>query len=182
MPINLSHPTEERQATFHKKKQLIDTGIIISCGIAVVTLLVLGGLKYYNFVLQGKIESADKEIKADNDLLTSAAAKDSSANIVSDFAVRLAKAQENISGKRDPVAALKNLESTVVSGANLESYTYNKDKNSLLLTMAADSFPAVARQLLNFKKSEYFQDVMISGISRTETSKIGFTIDMKIAK
>ncbi len=182
MPINLSQPQEPQQNIFHKKRQLVDTGILISCAVAIITGLIFGGLKFYNMNLNKKIEDIGAKIQNDAVYLNGSPKKDADVDKVADFQKRLAKVNENISSRRNPKEVLDQLEKLIVGGVVLDSFACDQVKKSVKLVAQSDNFFAIARQLLSFKKSDYFSDVKISNVQRTETAKISFAIEMNIVK
>lgn len=132
-------------------------------------LIIWGGSKAYSTYLLGQKNKVDEQNQ-----LESANLSGKSADRLVDFNERMKKASEESADRANFEDYLKELESIMISGSNVESLKYSSDKIEILMT--ADNFKTVARQILGFKNSKYFKDLGMEKTSFDESGKIKFDL------
>jgi len=169
--INLSTSNGEiKKFEFPYKKSLI--GMLSLLGL---TLVVYGGIVLYTHKIVGDDELAKSRYADEYALLSVGNAKD-----VYDFQNRL-----NISGglaSDTPLAvpSLQEIEKIMVAGSHLSSYDYDSKTGIIKLKYVGDDFGIVARQILNFKKSNFFSDVTTGETILDDNGKITANFELKI--
>ena len=74
---------------------------------------------------------------------------------------------------------LDNVGAEINSGVVISSYKYEDGKNKITMVFDAKNFSDAARQILNFKDSNYFTSVVLTSISRG-TEKISFSVELSV--
>ena len=167
--INLSTTSESQKNAFPLKKSMIYLVII-----AVVWLGVYGGIFLYQGILEKKTEMINSEKLSKENAIKEGNNKD-----IFDFQARLSLADSLVGKKSDVLESLEKIQAAAVEGSHLLSYEYDKETNSLVMKGEAVNYNTVARQILNFKKSEYFSNVEVVDLS-SKDGKIGFSIKATI--
>ena len=137
--------------------------------VLVAILAVWGGTKIcssYFLSQKNKVEEQNK--------LESANLSGKSIDRLVDFDERMRKSLEESSEKVNQEDYLRDLESAMITGSNIDSLKYSDGKIEVLLV--ADNFKTVARQILSFKNSKYFKDLRMDKTSRDEDGKIKYTL------
>ena len=174
--INLHQSEQTEKSKFSSK-----SGLFFTVGIFACTVLFLAGLKISVNMLQKQNEDLKTQIADENKKLTGL----NSIKQVADMQVRLKAIKDNLKIENGQVSRIQmsqildyvgnNINS---SGIFLASYKYTED-NKIELSLNANSFSDAAKQILNFKNSEYFSNVVLSKISRGE-KYIEFDVNMNI--
>lgn len=167
--INLTTSDESQRNKFPFKK-----GLIYLVGIALVWTGIYGGLIVYQKRLEKKTEAINLE-KTDKEKNM----KEGNGKDIFDFQTRLLLADSLIKAKNNALESLEKLQGVTVDGIYFSSYEYNEKSKSLILTGEANNYNVAARQILNFKSSEYFSNVNVSSISKKD-GKISFLIKTTI--
>jgi hypothetical protein len=167
--INLSTSSEDQKNAFPLKEKLAYLIII-----AVVWLGVYGGIFLYQGILEKKIETANSEKLNKENVI-----KESNNKDVFDFQNRLLLANSLVGKKSDTLESLRRIQEVMVEGVYIISYNYNEKNNSLAIIGETTNYNTVAKQILNFKKSEYFSNVEVVDISLKE-GKINFSLKTTI--
>ena len=170
--INLLQSAQGKEDANNKKFKL-EKALAIPLAILVAVFLIFGTAKYYSFYLSNKKANLDSEAKSFSSL--------SGRNVdrIVDFQERADMAAKNALSKADYDIYLKDLESSVVSGAIINSLMYGS--KGIEVTVNADNFKTVARQMLSFKNSNYFKDLVIEKTSRDKNGRIQFSLKGKIS-
>lgn len=166
MAINLRQPIQTQGA--EKGSGLLGSSAFLSLGLIILVLLVFGGLRTYSSVLEGNIETTKAEISQESNSLPSP-----EVNRVISFQQRLDKISE-LAVKNDPTMLLRELEKVSFPGTMITALKYSG--RSVEVTLTADNFQTVAKQILSFKKSTYFQDVSTGATTRDTKGKIVFVL------
>ncbi|HEX8974148.1 MAG TPA: PilN domain-containing protein [Patescibacteria group bacterium] len=170
--INLYQPSEEDREKVSARRA--NSGFIFSIGILVAVLLLLGGLNVWASVRAQQSQKLLDQVTSENSGLVS----QNNIEGVIDAQYRLdiikANLKDQTSGNIEE--ALNRLASTMVSGVFVSSYSY-KSNHTLDVTVNANNFVDISRQILNFKQSEYFTNVSVGNITRGEKQ---ITADLKV--
>lgn len=169
----------DQQTENRHKSTLVNLGIGIPIGILVLVLLAYGGFKIYNGQLEEKHKAMLIEIQKEAESVIA-----SDVNLVADFEERLQKSEKEIYPENYAKEANKEffekVEGAVIQGVQIISL--NNKEGAVDIDMITGDFLTVAKQILSFKKSDYFKEVNISNISRDEDAKVLFTLGMKAGK
>ena len=149
-------------------------------GIFTVFFLVIiayGALFFLRERADNDIESVRGEYDSKYSNLISSNAKDAI-----DFRDRLNLAKSSMEGNIDTKEVLEKIESLIISGdVNLSSFGYDDKTKTISLVCVGRDYTSVARQILSFKKSEYFSSVSAGKTSRDDaTLLISFNVDLKM--
>jgi len=104
--------------------------------------------------------------------------KSNNSKIVFDFQDRLILSKGFLEKKRQDLDSLGELEKIVVKGVYLTKYSYSG--NSVSVSCVADNFDNVAKQILNFKSSDYFSPDISTTSTESKDEKINFGVELKI--
>lgn len=146
--------------------------------IFVVTLVlggIYGGMIFYRKKLAGQIDSAKLSYEVEYNNLTGESNKK-----VIDFQNRLTAAKDELGQNNAAKDALAEMEKSIANEVYIASYELDAVKKTLKLSCVADNFNLVARQVLAFKKSEYFSHVTLGDAKANEDGKIEFEVELKI--
>jgi hypothetical protein len=166
--INLSQSTQV-STDLERKTAPLDKGVYISIAILAVTLLIYGGLYFWDKTYK------DQKAELDSQIVTEARSLEGQdVNRVADFQLRMQKIGTSIAAEKDPIELLRQVGQVMIGGSVVNSLDYSA--GSLKLKITADNFQNTAKQVLSFKKSSSFSDVQISDISKDSSGKIIFTL------
>lgn len=164
--INLRQEQKEKESHFSPAGG--NGGVIFSLGILIFTLLVLMLLKMYVPFAQKNSDALTVAVADENQKLVGL----KSLEQVVDMQKRLTEIKSNLEiadGKINRLEMTKVLDQ--ISGdlnPNVVLTNFKFDKEIVELTINVPNFGDVAKQLLNFKKSEYFTNVGVSSMSNSE--------------
>ncbi len=168
--INLSQSFRESDASSQKKRP-VDKGIFISITVLILVFLVFGILKSGTFWLNSKKKTVDNNIASETRNL-----EGENVDKVADFQQRMNMIGNNISSKKDINGVFGQIGQAMVQGSIVGSLQ-NTGK-LVSLKIVSDNFLVAAKQLLSFKKSSYFSNVKLKDISRDQSGKVVFTLEM----
>jgi hypothetical protein len=135
-----------------------------------------GVLVYFNRDLSSKIQAVESQYKSEYDKFLTG-----NANAVLDFENRRVVAGDLMEQDRSMNEFLQEIENRLLPAVYLESYEYDRDKKSLNLFCVGDNFNTIARQILNFKESNYFLSVIPgSSAVNPQTNQLNFSLELKI--
>ena len=172
--INLSQSIREEKLN-QQKSGIIDKGTSISLAILVLTLLVFGGTKVYNIILGNKITEADNQANMQLEEI-----EDGDVNRIADFQNRVDQIENNINSKSNSNEMLDKVGGAMIQGAYLESYKYDESSGQLSLSVLANGFEDMAKQILNLKDN--FGDASLASNSRNDDGKIKFEVNVPMVK
>lgn len=161
--INLMSGGEESN---RPKTGFLGGSVFLSLIILVGVFGTYFGILYYKQSLTSTISSLVADEAAKKNLISG-----DKANRVADFADRLTVIKTNLEGTslapNDPFARI---ERAMIPEVNLASYVYNVEEEMIDMMIEADSFRAVAQQLVALKKDRAFSAVSVDGDARIGTS------------
>lgn len=161
-----------------KKINLPFKGGLLAIGGAFLTLAgIYVGMLLYGKSLQSEVDSAKQNYaskKAQFDEINAA-------DLV-DFKNRIDYAKGLLTTEDLAVESLGDLSKRIIPNVFVESYDLDAGANTVKLTCVADSFRAVALQVLSLKKSEYFSGVFLGDNRLNENGKAKFTVSLKLKK
>lgn len=144
------------------KARYIDSGFIVSIGVLVLVLVSLGGAKIYLAELVKQNTQLENKIKEEQVSGLSGDMVDRAA----DFQQRLDMIKASSEG-----ASINNLltdlSNFIVQGVVVDSFKY--DKGAMEMTLKADNYVSLARQILSFKQQdEKYSNVTVINVRREE--------------
>lgn len=172
--INLSQSVK-METVSKQKSQSMHRGVFIPLGILVVTLLAFGAARIYIGVLDSKIAQTKKQT---GDKLTEIGGAD--INKIMDLQNRMEKIAASIGLKKDPGELLSVIEEAMVSGNYLNVYDYDDSNAVVSLTVTANNFENMAKQILSLKGK--FNNVNLGTSSRDSDGNIRFDVIMSLVK
>ncbi|GEM_PF-1101080 len=165
-----------------KQKNLsASSGFIFSISILVIVILVLVGLKFYVSFMEKQNQALKEEIEKEQTNMANLGSLEK----VIDVQSRLKQIRSNLNIKNNQVSRLQmtkvldNVGAEINSGVVISSYKYEDGKNKITMVFDAKNFSDAARQILNFKDSNYFTSVVLTSISRG-TEKISFSVELSV--
>lgn len=177
--INLHQSQQENSTSFSANTE--NKGFIFSLGILVATLLIFAGLKLYVPYAERKSEALADTVVIENDKLVGL----KSLEQVVDMQKRLTEIKSNLQLKDGKVNRLEMtklldyLASDMNPSVVVSDFKYSGD--NVTVSFNANSFDDLAKQILNFKKSDHFSEVGLSSMIRNERV-ISAVVAMKIKK
>lgn len=174
--INLYQNQQKKQSKFSA-----NGGLIFSLSILLVVILALIGLKFAVSFIGKQSQAMATEVEKEKESMTSLGGLEK----IIDIQSRLKQIRSNLNVKNNQASRLQmtkildNVGAEINSGIVISSYKYEDNKNKITLIFDAKNFSDAARQILNFKDSNYFTNVNMTNIARgTET--ISCSIEMNV--
>lgn len=159
--VNLSQSIAEKSA--YQAKSGSDKGRLVMFGMFFLTLLVWGGVRAGLFSYEKKIMAIQQEIEAKKSGFGGAVISD-----IADVDARLALVNQEKAAQTYPKVVLTGLEATVLPVNRLTNFDYDFEKSLIHIVGEAPGYKEVAQQLMAFKTSPLFSDVVVSSLSRTK--------------
>lgn len=100
-------------------------------------------------------------------------------NIV-DFQNRITTAKNLLQERNFSLESFSEMEKIMVSGAQLDSYDYEKSARKITVKCEADNFNIMAEQIASFKKSAFFSEVEVGKSGINDKNKVLFEAELKI--
>jgi len=134
--------------------------IVSSIAPLLLIFIAWGVLNLMTYLTVQKDTELQAQIVSNSAILNSDKATD---NIV-DLQSRLSQIKLNLASKIEVDEVLNEMAKTVVAGVTFSSYTHTDKK--LLITLNASNFDIIAKQIFNFKQTEFLSSVEVSQITR----------------
>ena len=159
-----------------KDREGIGSGI---SSLAILLLLVLGVyafLVFYGKSLDKKINNLKLEYSNKRGSLIEGDSKK-----ILDFENRLFLSKKLLLEERDIKQDIEKIEGLIVSGAYLNSYSYDEATKAITLDCYGDNYEIIAKQILSFKSSDYFLSVL-AGETKfdAKSNRISFPVVLTI--
>jgi hypothetical protein len=168
--VNLSQSiTADEKAP--KSVYTYTSGMPISVGLLVLTLIGWGGMRWYMYSLDNKINQVTSDITA-----SSSALQDERVDRVTNFDARLSLLNADPAESIDPTPMLSELETLIVPQVTLKSYAYDQTTGETTIAGKTNNFRYVAEQIISLKSSPSFSRVEVQATSRTEGGAIEFIL------
>ena len=155
----------------------VGTKFYISMTIIALPLAVYGGLKMYSDSLAKKITDVKMQIQTESGQIS-----DASLRRVANFKVSLDNVEKTILSQDNAYYDFfKYLQDSMVAGVVVTGVKY--DLNVTEISLMADNFQSVAKQLASFKKNPVTASLeVISSDAKTEAGKIKFGVKVSFNK
>lgn len=177
--INLYQNKEQDKARISSRTA--NGGFWFSIAILGLTIISLFAIRFYIANLVKQNEALAVEVTQQNQGLAGV----NSLQRILDMQTRLSEISKNLEIKNNQVGKLRmtqildGMEKDMNSGVFVSSYSYDGESGIVKITFSARNFNDAARQILNFKKSEFFSDVNLGAISRDDEG-INTEVSMKL--
>lgn len=182
------------------RKRMVSRGLIVTAGFLFLIVALWGMLKMWDSKITGEVTNLDQMIK-DVNIKISQNLADSD---VSDFAVRAGILEGGLYRGYTTNDILDEIESIMIrkdsdqSGARvvLKSFAHNSGayekksvggvsatisgEGNITISADADTFDVMAQQIEEFKKSAYFDNVVVGTTDRDDSGRILFTLTMDV--
>lgn len=168
--INLTSGNEPKKEGVAFKKGLFSVIFIF-----LVILAAYGGFVIYKNKLAKDTVATNDQYSHEYAILASGNAKE-----VADFQNRLVIAKDLVNKKNIAEDSLVALEKVISPGVYLEKADYDNQSKQIILACVGDNYDSVAKQILNFKNSDYFNLVKAGETSLAEGGKVKFPITLSI--
>lgn len=151
--------------------QTANGGFIFSLAILIATVATLYGLRFYIKSVQKENANLAANVAEQNKSLAGV----NSLQRVLDMQGRLdaikanLEIKDNKAGKLMMTEVLTALEKEMNSGVFISSYDFDNESKILKVSIESLNYNDAARQLLNFKQSDYFTGVELEGISKGDS-------------
>lgn len=160
-----------------KNSSPMGKGLFFSIILLVLVIVLYGGLLITNKILSSKISEAENEYNIEYDKFLSG-----DGNEIIDFESRSQEAEKIITEGKSAADILSQVEKTMIPSVYVNSFKYDKNKNTISLICVADSFQTMSKQILSFKQDKYFSVVIPKqgSLDPKENNKIIFNIDLQV--
>ncbi len=148
------------EGTSLPKPSFFSGSVFFSFAVLVVSFGVYFGVLAYQETLRKEVDSLVADNKAEQNLIAG-----EKATRVADFADRLKVIEGNLKETASvPNDPLSRIERSLIPEVNLTSYTYDVASKTVKVGVAADSFRAIAQNIITLKKKETaFSSVAVDG-------------------
>lgn len=171
--INMNLKTD---ASSDRQKIVFGNAIPLAVTLLVIIVLGYAAILIYTKKINDQISKTEMSyIQKLDDL------KKGNAKNVFDFQNRLSESKKLLSANYNSTDNLRELEKIMIPGVYLNGYEFDGEKKSLRLECIASNYNDVAKQILSFKKSEYFSSVVAGETSLSDKDgKIIFGVNLNI--
>jgi len=158
------------------KAESFAKGISLISAFLLLSLAVYGGLAFLNGSAAKKISSVKEEYQ-----LEYAKLSDPKNLAIVDFQSRINAAEELLERRNSGYLSVAEIEKTIVQGIYLKSFSFSKS-DSIELEGIASNFETLAKQILSFKKSDFFSSVEVGKTGLDDKGGVAFALSLKINK
>ncbi|MEK7598209.1 MAG: hypothetical protein AAB487_00555 [Patescibacteria group bacterium] len=169
--VNINLTTENITA---KAPPLFKREVVILTALLVALMIAYGGLLLYEKQVIKKTQDKNMEYAAAYKELTEGNTK-----AIFDFQNRLSSAGNLFSTGNQTLENLKKMETLIVPGVYINSFSYDTEKNKISLNLVAENYNLMAKQIFSFKTAQEFSDVAVSS-SQLEERNVNFPITLTL--
>jgi hypothetical protein len=171
---NINLTTQESGET--TSSGLFSSGLVVMFIVLVLVMAAYGAL----LALAWQTDKDIAQTKSDFSVKYAALSEGKGKELV-DYYNRLNIAKDSLAKSRNAKETLGQIESLIVPGVYLSSYGLADSTGNITLNCVGDTYNTVAKQILNFKKSEYFSGVTAGSTTHgTENNIINFNVILKL--
>ena len=171
---NINLTTQESRET--TDNGLFSSGLVVMFIVLVLVVVIYGVLLIMTWQTDKEIAQTKSDFS-----VKYAALSESKGKEIADYYNRLNIAKESMAKSRDVKETLGQIENLVIPGVYLKSYGLADAAGNIILNCVGDTYNTVAKQILNFKKSEYFSSVTAGSTTRgSENNVINFNVILKL--
>lgn len=156
---------------------ILNNGMFVALAFALLTFLAYGGVEFYLRSINQKIEFLVQEEKNSRQAL-----QEKDVNAAASFQQRMETISLNVDSfaKKDPAGIFESVQKTVIDGVVVSSLDF--DGKEIGLSLVADNFETLSKQILNFKKSDFFEAVNVGSTSLGEEEKVSAAFTLAVAQ
>lgn len=170
--INLSQSGEQRK--HEQTRGTFDKRFVVSVSILILVFGVLFGLRAYGDYLDNQITMVDGQTRE-----ITAQFSGESVTRISDFQKRLDIIAEKLKdSQKNAQGSFGIVESLMIPGITLTSYSYNAEEKSLVLKAITDDFQKIAQQVMSFKSNSSVTNTFVKNAKRGTDGLIGFELSV----
>ena len=158
--VNINLTTEKITV---KEPRLFKREVVILFAILTILVMCYGAMIIYQGMLATRTSEKNAEYIELHKELTEGNTKE-----VFDFQNRLNVAKNLISSQSTTFDKLTQIQNIIIPKVYLNSFTYDPLGNQISLSCVADNYDSMAKQILSFKKSGLFSDVILSNSQNTD--------------
>jgi hypothetical protein len=171
--INLSSFSDET-----KKREAVPRNALLGIGLILILILAAWAslILYKKYYLEKNISETENSYQGYIDQL-----KSEESRKAIDFQKRLDVSGTFVGQGRNINIDLSQIEDLIVPNVYLASYSYDNATKNISLNCIGDNFNTVAKQILSFKKSDFFSNVIAGATSvDSQSNKIVFPVVLTI--
>jgi len=182
--INL-HQAVEEDLKINRKKSILKSGTFLAFSLLIVVISTYVVVKFYQRKL---MNSKNAIVKVKNEELKSF--DSSKVDELVDFENRLRATSFNLQHKSNPETVFGDIEKVMIKGVSLNTLSYDATTNTLNMELIANSVKLVSSQVLNFKESGLFENILLAdskdgkggNIKRDDANRAIFVINATLKK
>lgn len=169
--INLAAATAETKRSAFPYKKSISLVIVLLLAV----LIAYAAIVWYAWRTAKSDDSVNAQYVSEYADLMKGNAKD-----VYDFQNRMDVSKTLLSQADAVMPSLQEIEKDMAPGTYLSKYGYDGGKGEIKLSFVGDNYDAMAKQILNFKQSDFFAGVTTGDSTLDPAGKVDFEIDLKL--
>lgn len=168
--VNLYGAPEQAKAQSRARRSSLGS-IVFSVAIIVITLGVFGGMHMWQGMVRSEVDATEATIATTRQSLL---VNSEDIDALHDVDLRLTHIES--AQAREVAPLLASIESDVISGVLLSSYSYEKEDNSISLEGDAVDFSTLARQVERFRGDSTIGAVVLESTGLSEEGYVLFTV------
>lgn len=153
----------------------LNASILTAAVVLIILIAAYGAIVWLGNKKEAESQVLEQEYAGERAKLTS----DKNRDIV-DFQNRIIIAKGALGQANNALGNLLNMEKTVVGGAHLSSFDYDKNTRAISIEGIADNYDIFAQQILSFKKADYVAGVNIGKSTKDDKGKINFSLILNV--
>lgn len=157
--VNLSQSIAEKSA--YQAKSGGEKGRFVVFGAFFLTLVVWGGVRIGLFTYDKKIATLKQQVEQQKLEFEGPAVSD-----IADIDARLSILNQEKMSQIYPKTVLVAIEEAVLPANRLTSFDYDFEKNTISIEGEASGYKEVAQQVMSFKASPRFSDILLASLSK----------------
>ncbi|NTW13955.1 MAG: hypothetical protein HGA31_02915 [Candidatus Moranbacteria bacterium] len=173
--INLSQSVQRKEEE-KKVKRSSWTGTVLMSAVLILSLVVCGGLYWYDSSLTSENEGTLRLIEEER-----ANIPQDKVDQVADFQFRIENISDSFKLTTHPERTLSLLEANILPEVVLSTFTFDKTKGTVILAGEANEYRNVVQQMTALKKSPQVSSLSVDNLGRNENGKVSFSFSLVVA-
>ncbi|MFA6974159.1 MAG: PilN domain-containing protein [Parcubacteria group bacterium] len=157
-----------------KKTFSYNAGLMVVGGVLLALVIGYGVILFFDRSAQAKIGTTNEQYETEYQKLISG-----NKDLV-DFQNRIVVAKELVPQESAGYSSLPAVEKAMVPSVYLKDFNYDQAQKTISVGGVADNFDMLAKQILSFKKSDYFTEVSAGATTLDQKGKVNFALKLKI--
>lgn len=159
-----------------EKSSFSDRGSILGLIVLILVLALYGGILFYKKRVTSEIVQIKGEYDQKYNSILAGQAK-----AVADFQNKLTAAGKLVKQGKNMSENFNIIEKALLPSVYLDSYRYDDKNSTITISCVGDNYNIVAKQIMAFKNSDYFSEVVSGKTSfDSKENKINFEIGLKL--